>query len=120
MDTWRGKTIEGYRLGEIVERGRLGARFRAEGAAGAATVRIVPPPTADDRWFGDRVARGLRPYVGIAGPGLAPLLATGTAEGAAYAVAPPAGERTLRSRLGRPLPLAQVVALLGPVASALD
>ncbi len=121
MEGWRGKELGGYRLVVLRAGDAHDARFDATAADGAAaTVRLLAPPGPDDRWFAERVARELGRYVGVTGPHLAPLLAVGVDDGRAYLVGPPLHGESLRARLGAPLPLAEVVALLDPLAAALD
>lgn len=117
-----GQTIGEYTLHEPLGTDRYGTRYRATATATGddATVRLIPPPTSDDRWFADRVASTLRRYIGVASPHLAELLAVGEARGMVYTVGPPLVGVPLRSRLGAPLPPADVAALLGPIAAALD
>ena len=122
MSGWAGKTIGPYRLGAAFGTDRRGTVYRAtdETIGAAVAVRIVAPPTPDDRWFADRVASALRRYVGITGPHLAPLLAVGESDGRAYVVGPLPDAESLRARLGAPLPRGEVVALLRPIGDALD
>ena len=117
-----GQTIGEYTLREPLDTDRYGTRYRATATAtgDAASVRIIPPPTSDDRWFADRVGSTLRRYSGVGDPHLAALLAVGAVDGAVYAVGPPLVGESLRSRLGAPLSPAAVAALLGPIAAALD
>ncbi len=117
-----GQKIGEYTLHETLGTDRCGTRYRATATATGdeATVRVIPPPTSDDRWFTDRVASTLRRYIGVDSPHLAALLAVGEANGAVYTVGPPLVGTSLRTRLGAPLPPTAVAALLGPIAAALD
>src|SRR5437879_2309115 len=118
MEQWGGKTVGRFRLTAMIaqEPGRITYRAEEAGATMPVAVTIIAPPTADDRWFADRVARGLRSYTGLTHPNLLPLREVGEQDGAAYAVTPLVEGRTLRTRLGRPLSIADAGALLTPVA----
>jgi len=108
-----GQKIGEYTLHETLGTDRCGTRYRATAATTGdeATVRVIPPPTSDDRWFADRVASTLRRYIGVDSPHLAALLAVGEANGAVYTVGPPLVGTSLRTRLGAPLPPTAIAAL---------
>jgi serine/threonine-protein kinase len=90
MEDWTGKSIGRFRLTALIgqEPGRASYRAEEAGTGESVAVTIIPPPTADDRWFADRVARGLRPYTVVTHPQLLPLREVGEEDGVAYAVTP--------------------------------
>lgn len=63
-----GQTIGEYMLHGSLGTDRYGTRYRATATGDSVTVRIIRPPTSDDRWFADRIASTLRRHIGAANP----------------------------------------------------
>src|SRR4029079_8665785 len=70
-------------------------------------------------WFADRCLRALQPYAAVQHPALLSPLELGQDAGRVY-VAMPLATGTLRERLGTPRNIAEVSAILRPLAEALD
>lgn len=117
-----GKTLGRYRLEAVIGRDSHATVYRASDPFGPepVAVKVVAPGGGAGSWFGERFVRAMRPYARLQHPAILPVLEVGDRDGLAFLVTPLLTGGALRERLGRPLPLPEALALLRPVAEALD
>lgn len=119
-----GSLVAGYRVESRISAGGMAVVFRAYDEALGRTValKILAPALADDRQFRERFIRESRAVAAVDHPHIVPVYAAGAADGVLYLAMRfvPAGD--LRAVLKREGSLTgdRVVALLAPIASALD
>lgn len=122
VDELVGKTLGRYRLEAPIGRGRIATVYRASDPFGAAPVAVtmIAPASGAGAWFCERFVRAIRPFTRLQHPAILPIHEVGDRDGAVFLVTPLLPGGTLRDRLGVPLTVAEAVALLRPVAEALD
>jgi serine/threonine-protein kinase len=115
--------VPGLRVRAVLERRPgVGVTFGGERLADGAPVEVTLFSVwlSHDARFQRRLAAARR-HIGLSRPGLAPLLEVGRGDRGRYAVvAAPGGERLDRVLADGPLAPARVLALLEPVAAALE
>ena len=119
-----GSRIAGYRLEERIGQGGMAVVFRAryEQLDRLVALKILAPTLAGDAEFRRRFSSESRAAAAIDDPHIVPVFAAGEADGVLFiAMRYVAGgdAQSLLSREG-PLPPGRVVAIISPVASALD
>jgi serine/threonine protein kinase len=119
-----GSRIAGYRLEERVGAGGMAVVFRArdERLGRLVALKILTPALAGNEAFRQRFVRESRAAAAVDDPHIIPVLGAGEADGVLFiAMRYVSGgdARTLMRREGR-LSLARAMAIISPVASALD
>lgn len=111
-----------YRLGTLLGRGNRASVYRAtlEGGGPQVTIRVFDRELSGEAEFTDRFRRRAGGLAAIRHPHLLPVVDFGEYEGQAFLVRPFVAGSTLRQKLGAPLPLETVLALLRPIAAGLD
>ena len=122
MDALLGTSLGRYRIEALLGEGGMAWVYRAHDPAVDRTValKVVHPRLAADRAFADRFAREARAVARLQHPHILPLHDFGEQDGRAYLVMPHVAGGTLADRLARPHTAAAAVALLRPIAAALD
>jgi serine/threonine-protein kinase len=119
-----GSLVAGYRVESRIGAGGMAVVFRAHDEALGRTValKILAPALADDTQFRERFIRESRAVAAVDHPHIVPVYAAGEADGVLYIAMRFVSAGDLRALLEREGPLtgARVVALLSPIASALD
>lgn len=116
-----GRALGRYRLEAVVGRGRHATVYRASDPFGPEPVAVKVASLGDaGPWFGERFVRAMRPFSRLQHPAILPVLEVGDRDGLAFIVTPLLTGGGLRERLGAPLSPAEALALLRPVAAALD
>jgi serine/threonine protein kinase len=119
-----GSLVAGYRVESRIGAGGMAMVLRARDEALGRTValKILPPAFADDPDFRQRFLREARAVAAVDHPHIIPVYAAGEANGVLYLAMRYITGGDLRSVVLRegPLPGDRAVALLSPVASALD
>jgi serine/threonine protein kinase len=119
-----GSFVGGYRVESRIGAGGMAVVYRAHDEALGRTValKILAPALADDRQFRERFIRESRAVAAVDHPHIIPVYAAGEADGVLYLAMRlvPAGD--LRAVIEREGPLTgdRAIALLSPIASALD
>jgi tRNA A-37 threonylcarbamoyl transferase component Bud32 len=119
-----GSLIAGYRVEARIGAGGMAMVLRARDVKLGRTValKIVAPALAENREFRERFERESRAVAAVDHPHIIPVYAAGEANGVLYLAMRfiPGGDlRSLVQREG-PLPGDRAIALLGPIAAALD
>jgi serine/threonine protein kinase/N-acetylneuraminic acid mutarotase len=117
-----GRQLGRYRLVALLQHDSFGRLFRAEDQFGADALaaRVLTPDSASGTWFAERLLRELRPLTHLSHPALLSPREVGAQGELVYLIGPLPPKTTLASRLGRPLPPPEALALLRPLAGALD
>jgi hypothetical protein len=119
-----GTTVGGYRIEDEIGRGGMGIVYVAEQLALGRRValKVIAPELGDDEDFRARFVREARTAASLDHPGVIPVHDAGEADGVlflAMRLVPGTDLRTLLASRG-PLSPERTVAVLGPVADALD
>ncbi|MGO9080236.1 MAG: serine/threonine-protein kinase [Streptosporangiaceae bacterium] len=119
-----GSLVAGYRLEEQVGAGGMAVVFRArdERLGRLVALKILAPALAADEAFRHRFIRESRAAAAVDDPHIIPVYEAGDAGGVLFIAmryVPGGDMRTIMNRDG-PLASARVVAIISPVASALD
>src|SRR5450755_3739074 len=119
-----GSLVAGYRLEEQVGAGGMAVVFRArdERLGRLVALKILAPALAADEAFRQRFVRESRAAAAVDDPHIIPVFEAGEARGVLFLAmryVPGGDMRTILYRDG-PLPPARLVAIVSPVASALD
>ena len=117
-----GKTFGSYKLVESLGRGGMASVYRGyqESIDRSVAVKVLPPEYLHDPSFSERFVAEARVLAKLVHPSIMPLYDFGTAE-VPYIVMPLMAHGTLGDRLGHgPVPLAEVLRVTVPIASALD
>jgi serine/threonine protein kinase len=116
--------VAGYRVESRIGAGGMAMVFRARDEALGRTValKVLTPALADDREFRDRFIRESRAVAAVDHPHIIPVYAAGESGGVLYLAMRFVVGGDLRGVIRRegPLPGDRAVALLSPIASALD
>src|SRR5579862_5609673 len=119
-----GSFVAGYRLESLIGAGGMGAVFRAYDEALSRTValKVLAPALAGNAEFGERFIRKARAVGALVHPHVIPVFEAGEADGVTYLAMRFVAGGDLRAVLKREGPLTgdRVIALLSPIASALD
>jgi serine/threonine protein kinase len=119
-----GSRIVGYRLEERIGRGGMAVVFRArdEQLDRLVALKILAPALASDAEFRRRFSSESRAAAAIDDPHIVPVFAAGEADGVLFIAMRYVAGGDAQSLLKRegPLPPGRVVAIISPVASALD
>jgi hypothetical protein len=119
-----GRRIAGYRVEEEIGRGGMAMVFRArdERLGRLVALKILAPAYAADEGFRHRFIRESRAAAAVDDPHIVPVFEAGEADGVLFIAmryVPGGDARSLVRREG-PMPPARAVAIISPVASALD
>jgi hypothetical protein len=119
-----GRRIAGYRVEEEIGRGGMAVVFRArdERLGRLVALKILAPAYAADEGFRHRFIRESRAAAAVDDPHIVPVFEAGEADGVLFIAmryVPGSDARSLVRREG-PMPPARAVAIISPVASALD
>jgi hypothetical protein len=119
-----GTRIAGYRLEERIGQGGMAVVFRArdEQLGRLVALKILAPALAGDAEFRRRFTSESRAAAAIDDPHIVPVFAAGEADGMLFIAMRYVAGGDAQSLLNRegPLPPGRVVAIISPVASALD
>jgi len=119
-----GSFVAGYRLESLIGAGGMGVVFRAYDEALSRTValKVLAPALAGNAEFRERFIRKSRAVGALVHPHVIPVFEVGEADGVPYLAMRFVAGGDLRAVLGREGMLTgdRVIALLSPVASALD
>jgi serine/threonine protein kinase len=119
-----GALVAGYRVEARIGAGGMATVLRARDEALGRTValKILAPGHAGDTEFRERFVRESRAVAAVDHPHIIPVYAAGEASGVLYLAMRFVAAGDLRSVVNRegPLPGSRAVALLAPIASALD
>jgi serine/threonine-protein kinase len=119
-----GSFVAGYRLESLIGAGGMGVVFRAYDEALSRTValKVLAPALAGNAEFRERFIRKSRAVGALVHPHVIPVFDAGEADGVPYLAMRFVAGGDLRAVLGREGMLTgdRVIALLSPVASALD
>jgi Protein kinase domain len=119
-----GRRVAGYRLEDEIGRGGMAVVFRArdERLGRLVALKILAPAYAADEGFRHRFIRESRAAAAVDDPHIVPVFEAGEADGVLFIAmryVPGGDARSLVRREG-PMPPARAVAIISPVASALD
>jgi serine/threonine-protein kinase len=120
----RGSVVAGYRVESRIGAGGMAVVFRAydEVLGRSVALKVLAPALVHDAQFRERFIRESRAVAAVDHPHIIPVYAAGEADGVLYLAMRfvPGGD--LRAVLGREGPLTgdRAIALLAPIASALD
>jgi len=114
-----------YRIVAPTAQGGMTQTYRAtsiaaDAAASDVTLKIIDPALSNQPGFTQRFASEAAALAALRHPNILPVIDYGELDGRAFLVYPAMPAGSLRQQLGQPLPPAQVVAVLSPVAAALD
>jgi serine/threonine protein kinase len=119
-----GSLVAGYRVESRIGTGGMAMVLRAtdENLGRTVALKILAPALAGDAEFRERFVRESRAVAAVDHPHIIPVYAAGQADGVLYLAMRFVAGGDLRSVLRRegPLPGERAVALLAPIASALD
>ena len=119
-----GSFVAGYRLESLIGVGEMGVVFRAYDEALSRTValKVLAPALAGNAEFRERFIRKSRAVAALVHPHVIPVFEAGEADGVPYLAMRFVDGGDLRAVLAREGNLTgdRVIALLSPVASALD
>lgn len=119
-----GSRIAGFRLEERIGQGGMAVVFRArdEQLGRLVALKILAPALAGDAEFRRRFSSEWRAAAAIDDPNIVPVFAAGEADGMLFIAMRYVAGGDAQSLLNRegPLPPGRVVAIISPVASALD
>jgi serine/threonine-protein kinase len=119
-----GSFVAGYRLESLIGAGGMGVVFRAYDEALSRTValKVLAPTLAGNAEFRERFIRKSRAVGALVHPHIIPVFEAGEADGVPYLAMRFVAGGDLRAVLGREGMLTgdRVIALMSPVASALD
>jgi serine/threonine-protein kinase len=116
-----GARLGPYTLEEVLGRGQVGTVFRAAGPHGEVALKILRAELAADASYRRRFEREGELAAGLDHPHLVPVVDHGEADGLPYLAAPLVPGGSLADRLEQgPLPLDELVRVVGHVASGLD
>ncbi len=121
METVQGITLGRYRLGALLGRGNRASVYQATLSAGGplVAIRIFDRDLSEGAEFAQRFRQRAGALETVRHPHLVPIIDHDVYAGQAFLVRPYVAGGTLR-RLSKPLPLGEVLALLQPIAAALD
>ncbi len=91
-----------------------------DGSPAEVTLKVIDPALSNQPGFAQRFASEAAELTALRHPNILPVIDYGEAEGRAFLVYPALTGGTLRQQLGQPLAPEQALALLSPVAAALD
>jgi Protein kinase domain len=119
-----GSQVAGYRLEEQVGAGGMAVVFRArdERLGRLVALKILTPALAEDDAFRQRFIRESRAAAAVDDPHIVPVFEAGEAGGVLFIAMRFVGGGDVRGLMRRegPLPPARAMAVISPVASALD
>ncbi|MBI3243699.1 MAG: protein kinase [Chloroflexi bacterium] len=117
-----GQMFGSYKLVAQLGRGGMASVYRGyqESIDRSVAVKILPPEFLHDPNFSQRFLAEARTLAKLTHPSILPLYDFGTANDVPYIVMPLMAKGTMADRLRAPMPLAEVVRLITPIASALD
>ncbi len=117
-----GTELGPYRIVEQVGRGGMATVYKAFQAALSryVAVKVLPAHLATQSNFEERFRDEAVRVAALRHPNIPAIFDYGTADGVTYIASDFVDGGTLADQLGRPLPLDYTVALLTPLASALD
>ncbi|TMC45079.1 MAG: serine/threonine protein kinase [Chloroflexi bacterium] len=117
-----GSTLGNYQIIEKVGAGGMGSVYKAyQPALGRyVAIKVLPPQTAGDPSFAERFALEARAIGKLRHPNIVTAYDFSSSGDLAYLVSDFIDGGTLADQLGAPLPLDYALAILTPMASALD
>jgi len=121
VETVQGTTLGRYRLGALLGRGNRASVYQATLHSGGplTAIRIFDRELSKEAEFAQRFRQRAGALAAVRHPHLVPIIDHDEYEGQAFLVRPYVAGGTLR-RLAKPLPLGEALALLRPIAAALD
>ncbi|HEX5502692.1 MAG TPA: serine/threonine-protein kinase, partial [Thermomicrobiales bacterium] len=122
MDRLVGTALGRYQIEALIGEGGMAAVYRARDPVfeRIVAIKVVHPLLVRDRLFAERFLREARAAARLQHPHILPVHDFGTQDDVAYLVMPFVEAGTLQNRLGAPLDVADAIALLRPIADALD
>src|SRR5689334_12475137 len=122
MELVPGAQLGQYRIVEQVGRGGMATVYRAFQPAlnRDVAIKVLPAFYAEDPQFLERFRQEAQTVSQLRHPNILSVFDFGQQDDTTYMVSEFLSGGTLADRLGQPLPVAQAVELLGPIAAALD
>ncbi|MFQ5613793.1 MAG: protein kinase [Anaerolineae bacterium] len=122
MEDLTGRTLGQYRIVEQIGQGGMATVFKAYQAAldRYVAVKVLPPYYAHEAGFSERFTREAKAIAQLDHPHILPVYDFGQEEGFSYLVMKYVPAGTLKSKLGAPLPLEEMVTIIEDIAGALD
>jgi serine/threonine protein kinase/tetratricopeptide (TPR) repeat protein len=118
-----GRTIGKYQIVSLLGRGGMGVVYKGHRADlnHSAAIKILPEHLADSPDFQQRFVREAQAIAQLNHPNILPIIDYGhETDGLAYFITKLATRGSLTTRLGRPLPMPEVLYFVEKIASALD
>lgn len=117
-----GRELNGYRILSALGQGGMATVYRALQLAldREVALKVLPANLASDPSFKSRFRQEARAVAQLRHPNILDVHDYGDRDGTAYIVTELITGGTLEARLGTPMPVEEVVAILAPIASALD
>jgi serine/threonine protein kinase len=122
MENLQGTTLGQYELGALLGRGNRASVYRATPVGGGPTVsvRVFDPELTAEPQFAERFRRHAGKLRAVRHPHLVAVIDHDEQDGRAFLVRPYVSGSTFRQMLGTPIPLAEALRVLRPIAAALD
>ncbi|HKV88356.1 MAG TPA: HD domain-containing phosphohydrolase [Candidatus Dormibacteraeota bacterium] len=122
MSLAEGLTLGPYRIIERIGRGGMATVYRAyhAGLDRHVAVKVLPEFFAEDEGYRERFQQEARSIARLKHPSILDVFDFGQQDGLTYLVLELVEGGTLADRVGTPIPLEEVVRLLGAVGDALD
>jgi serine/threonine-protein kinase len=117
-----GLTLGQYKIGERIGSGGMATVYRGVQSSlnREVAIKVLPVQFSGDPSFVDRFKQEAESVANLRHPNILTVFDFGEQNGIIYMVTEFVGGGTLADRLGTPMPLEQVLAVMGPLASALD
>ena len=117
-----GSRLGRYQIVEPIGRGGMASVFRAHDPElnRSVAVKVMPSFQADDPTFVERFRQEAQAVASLNHPNIVQVYDFGDDKGFSYIVMERTTGGTLHERLGEPVPLAEVIELIAPIAAALD
>jgi serine/threonine-protein kinase len=117
-----GAQIGRYRIVDVLGKGGMATVYKAlqTGLDRHVALKVLPAHLAGDPQFGERFQREAVMIANLRHPNILTIFDYGSDDGYTYIVSELVAGGTLSQQLGRPLTLSDALALLGPIAEALD
>ena len=117
-----GSRLGRYQMVEPIGRGGMASVFRAHDPElnRSVAVKVMPSFQADDPTFVERFRQEAQAVASLNHPNIVQVYDFGDDKGFSYIVMERTTGGTLHERLGEPVPLAEVIELIAPIAAALD
>jgi hypothetical protein len=122
MENLQGTTLGRYQLGPLLGRGNRASVYQAtpQGGGSPVSVRVFDRELSAEPQFAERFRQQAGKLKAVRHPHLVAVIDHDQQDGRAFLVRPYVSGTTLRQMLGAPLPLAEALRVLRPIAAALD